>query len=47
MPYSIRTKGSQFQVVGGSTGNKVFGTHKTKEQAREQQKALYAAESSK
>lgn len=44
MPYSIRRKGTQFEVVGGASGKRVFGTHDTKAEARDQQKALYAAE---
>ena len=47
MPYSIKKKGSQFQVIGGASGHKVFGTHETKNEARDQQKALYAAEDKK
>lgn len=45
MPYEIkRKKGGKFQVVGKDTG-KVYGTHKSKEKARRQQRALYASES--
>jgi hypothetical protein len=40
MPYNIKKTGSQYQVVG-PTG-KVHGTHPSKADAREQQKALYA-----
>ena len=32
-----------FAVIGGSTGNALFGCHATKDSAREQQKALYAS----
>jgi hypothetical protein len=42
MPYDIRRSGSQYQVVGPE--GRVMGTHPTKEQAINQQRALYANE---
>ena len=33
-----------FAVIGGASGNALFGCHATKDSAREQQKALYASE---
>lgn len=44
MPYRIRKKGTQFEVIGGRSGSHIFGTHETREEARDQQKALYAAQ---
>jgi hypothetical protein len=43
MPYDIRKKGTQFQLILERTG-KVLGTHPSKEAAREQ---IGAIESSK
>lgn len=41
MPYDVHKSGTKFQVVGGNSG-RIFGTHDTAEQARNQQQALYA-----
>ena len=41
MPYSINPKDGQFEVVNEATGE-VVGTHPTRAQALEQQRALYA-----
>lgn len=44
MPYAIRKiNDHKFEVVSEKSG-KVKGTHKTRNEARQQQKALYAAE---
>jgi|GEM_PF-2373545 len=45
MPYDVHRKGDKW-VVTGRDGH-VYGTHPTKKEAREQQKALYAAEGRK
>ena len=42
MPYRIQKKGSKWVDI--KEGGKVMGTHDTKKEAREQQKALYASE---
>lgn len=42
MPYSIRESGDKYKVV--KEDGEVMGTHSTKEEAREQQQALYANE---
>ena len=42
MPYDIKRSGSQYQVVGPS--GQVMGTHSTKQEAVDQQRALYANE---
>jgi hypothetical protein len=50
MPYNIVPNSDKcpaskpFAVIGGRSGDDLFGCHATKESAREQQKALYAAE---
>lgn len=44
MPYVVSKRGEKW-VVKKKGGSKVFGTHDSKEAAREQQRALYAAES--
>ena len=43
MPYDIRESGGKYKVVKEDDGE-VMGTHDTKEEARDQQQALYANE---
>ena len=43
MPFRIKKVGDQFKVNGGASGSHIFGTHETKQDARDQQSALYAA----
>jgi hypothetical protein len=43
MPWDIRQRGSQYQVVQRDNG-KIVGTHPTRNQAQAQQAALYATE---
>ena len=50
MPYNVVEGSDQcpsskpYAVIGGKSGNDLFGCHTTKESARKQQQALYAAE---
>lgn len=41
MPWNIQKKNGKYLVVSQTTG-RVAGAHPTEEQARQQQKALYA-----
>ena len=45
MPYYTRYRNGKWVVIGED--GHVFGTHPTKKNAREQQKALYSAEGKK
>lgn len=40
MPYEVKKQGSQWVVYNPDTG-KVYGKHKTKKEAIQQQRALY------
>mgnify|MGYP000052324854 CR=1 FL=1 len=42
MPYDVRRSGSQYEVVGPE--GRVMGTHSTRAEAVDQQRALYANE---
>ena len=49
MPWDIKKDArcpasKPYGVVGGSSGDRLAGCHETEDSAREQQKALYAAE---
>jgi hypothetical protein len=43
MPWSVRRRGSRYEVIQDDTGE-VVGTHGSKERARAQQAALYSTE---
>lgn len=42
MPYDVVRSGSSYSVIGPN--GRVMGTHPTKEQAQQQQRALYSSE---